>query len=107
VLTTLYDKDVQDLYASGLNLSSLPILKSVATNPQWVQGMPGNYRRYILDWLNDKAKYHAVPATIGRLEFSQAMTPEWEKALNGEVSVEQAAVNMTRAGTAALQQAVR
>jgi ABC-type glycerol-3-phosphate transport system substrate-binding protein len=107
VLTTLFDKDVQDLYASGLNLSSLPILKSVATSQPWVQGMPSNYKKYSLDWLNDKNKWHAVPATIGRVEFSQAMTPEYEKALNGEVSVEQAVVNMTRAGSAALQQAVR
>jgi hypothetical protein len=79
----------------------------VATSPQWVQAMPSNYKRYTLDWLNDKSKYHAVAATIGRLEFSQAMAPEFEKALNGEVSVEQAAVNMTRAGSAALQQAAR
>jgi ABC-type glycerol-3-phosphate transport system substrate-binding protein len=107
VLVSLFDKEVQDLYASGLNLGSLPILKSVATGPQWVQGMPANYKRYTLDWLADKNKYHAVAATIGRLEFSQAVTPEFERALNGEVSVEQASVNMTRAGSAALQQAVR
>ena len=39
-LLTLFDKDVQDVYASGLNLSSLPILKTVASGSQWVQGLP-------------------------------------------------------------------
>jgi ABC-type glycerol-3-phosphate transport system substrate-binding protein len=107
VLLSLFDKEVQDLYASGLNLSSLPILKSVATGPQWVQGMPGNYKRYTLDWLNDKSKTLASPATIGRAEFGAAVAAELNKALAGEVSVEQAAANMTRAGTAALQQAAR
>jgi ABC-type glycerol-3-phosphate transport system substrate-binding protein len=106
-LLTLFDKEVQDVYATGLNLSSLPILKTVASSPQWVQGLPSNYKKYSLDWLADQDKWKAAPATIGRVEFSNAMQPEYEKALNGDASVEQATINMSRAGSVALQQAVR
>ena len=103
VLVELFHKEPQELYTSGLALSSLPILKSVATAPQALQQMPPSYK-YALDSIPNGRAYDQV---IGFKDFEKAFGPEFAKALNGEVTVEQAAANMTRAGNAALQQAAR
>ena len=44
---------------------------------------------------------------VGFLDFHNAFGPEFTRAMNSQVSVEQAAVNMTRASDAALAQAAR
>ncbi|HEX2035760.1 MAG TPA: hypothetical protein VHS99_16405 [Chloroflexota bacterium] len=104
VLVELYDKEIQELYISGLNLSSLPILKSVATSPKALEQLPPGYKTFALDSIASSKNYDKV---IGFSDFHSAVGREFTNALNGEVTVEQAAVNMTRAGDAALQQAAR
>ncbi|MGH2368368.1 MAG: hypothetical protein ACRDI2_09215, partial [Chloroflexota bacterium] len=103
VLVELYNKEVQDLYSSGLSLGSFPILKSVAAQAGKMSGMPSNFA-LALDAIPSGKNFDKV---VGFLDFHRAFGPEFAKALNGEVSVEQAAVNMTVASDAALQQAAR
>jgi multiple sugar transport system substrate-binding protein len=103
VLTELFHKDIQNLYISGLDLSSLPILKSVATSPQALQQLPSSHK-YALDNIPGGRAYDQV---IGFKDFQNAFVPEFRKALDGEVSLEQAVANMQRASDAALQQAAR
>ncbi|MGH2353896.1 MAG: hypothetical protein ACRDJN_20005 [Chloroflexota bacterium] len=104
VLVELYYKEIQDLYISGLSLSSLPILKSVATSPRALEQLPAGYRTNALDTIANSKNYDKV---VGFSDFHRATGEEFTKALNGEVTVEQAAVNTTRAADAALQQAAR
>ena len=44
---------------------------------------------------------------IGFLDFHRAWIPEWTKAMNGTVKVDQAVADMTRLSNAALAQAAR
>jgi multiple sugar transport system substrate-binding protein len=103
VLLELYDKEIQELYISGLSVGSLPILKSVAARAGSMEGMPRNFK-IALDVIPTGQNFEKV---IGFLDFHRAWRPEFWKALDGEVSVEQAVINMTRASDAALQQAAR
>jgi multiple sugar transport system substrate-binding protein len=102
VLVEFFDKEIQDMYLSGLNLSSLPILKSVAARASTMPGMPN--MKLALDAIPNGQNFDKV---IGFLDFHYAFGPEFNKAVNGEVTVEQAAINMTRASDAALAQAAR
>lgn len=102
-LVTFFDKSVQDLYASGLNVNSIPILKSVATGMVGKPGIPASFK-IALDTLPSAQTYEKVP---GFLDFQRAWRPEWDNVLNGEATLEQATVNMTRLGQAALDQAAR
>jgi ABC-type glycerol-3-phosphate transport system substrate-binding protein len=103
VLTELYNKEVQDLYISGLNLSSLPILKATAARAGEQSGMPKQFK-IALDVIPTGRNFENV---VGFLDFHRAWLAEFWKAVNGEVTVEQGISNMIRAGDAALQQAAR
>jgi ABC-type glycerol-3-phosphate transport system substrate-binding protein len=103
VLLELYDKEIQDLYLSGLNVSSLPILKATAARAGEQPGMPKQFK-IALDVIPNGQNFEKV---VGFLDFHSAWRPEFWKAVDGEVTVEQAVVNMTRASDAALQQAAR
>jgi ABC-type glycerol-3-phosphate transport system substrate-binding protein len=102
VLIEFFDKEVQDLYLSGLNVGSLPILKSAAARVSQMPGMPDMSLA-----LGAVATGQNFDKVVGFLDFHRALGAEVIKAYNGEASVEQAAVNMTRASDAALQQAAR
>jgi multiple sugar transport system substrate-binding protein len=102
VLTELFDKDVQEMYVSGLNLSSLPILKTTAARASTMPGMPN--MKLALDAIPSGQNFDKV---VGFLDFHNAFGPEFTRAMNSQVSVEQAAVNMTRVSDAALAQAAR
>ena len=103
VLTAFFDPEIQDLYNSGLQLSSLAPLKATAAKAGTLPGMPKNYK-LALDVIPQGQNFDKV---VGFLDFHRAFAPEFEKALNGEVTLEQAASNMTRASDAALAQAAR
>ena len=103
VLTALYDKEIQDLYLSGLAVSSLPPLKEAAARAGSLPGMPKNYK-VALDSIPIGQNYDKV---IGFQDWHSATWGEWNKVLNSEISVDQAAVNMARLGDAALSQAAR
>jgi multiple sugar transport system substrate-binding protein len=103
VLIELFHPEVQELYISGLNVSSLPILKSVATKAGTQPGMPKNFK-LALDVIPTGQNFEKV---VGFLDFHRAWRPEFYQAVDGAVAVEQAVVNMTRASDAALQQAAR
>jgi multiple sugar transport system substrate-binding protein len=102
VLLEFFDKEVQELYISGLNVGSLPILKSVAARASSVPGMPN--MKQALDAIPSGQNFDKV---VGFLDFHYAFGPELTKAMDAQVSVEQAAVNMTRVSNAALAQAAR
>ncbi|HEX2034337.1 MAG TPA: extracellular solute-binding protein [Chloroflexota bacterium] len=102
VLLEFFDKEIQELYLSGLSVGSLPILKSVAARASSMPGMPN--MKLALDAIPNGQNFDKV---VGFLDFHSAFGPEFTKALDAEVSVEQAAVNMTRVSDAALLQAAR
>jgi ABC-type glycerol-3-phosphate transport system substrate-binding protein len=103
VLTELFHPEIQELYNSGLNLGSLPALKSVAAKTGEMPGMPKNFKS-VLDAIPTGRNFEKV---IGFLDFHRAWIPEFQKALNGLATVEQAVADMTRASNAALAQAAR
>lgn len=103
VLLELYHPEIQELYLT-LNVSSLPILKSVATSPRALQNLPPSMK-YALDSITTGSKNY--DKVVGFLDFHRAFGPEFAKALNNEVSVKEAAANMTRASDEALKKAVR
>ena len=103
VLIELFHPEIQDLYNSGLNVGSLPALKSVAAKTGDMPGMPKNFK-CVLDAIPTGQNFEKI---IGFLDFHRAWIPEFQKALNGQETVEQAVVNMTRASNAALAQAAR
>jgi ABC-type glycerol-3-phosphate transport system substrate-binding protein len=103
VLTELFHPEIQELYNSGLNLGSLPALKSVAAKTGQMPGMPKNFSS-VLDAIPTGRNFEKI---IGFLDFHRAWIPEWTKAMNGTQTVEQAVVNMTRVSNAALAQAAR
>jgi hypothetical protein len=65
--------------------------------------MPRNYN-LALDVIPQGQNFDKV---VGFVDFARAFAPEFAKGLDGEVTLEQAAVNMTRASDAALAQAAR
>ena len=65
--------------------------------------MPRNYK-LILDAIPIGRGFDRI---IGFLQMHGAIGPEFARALNEEVSLEQAAVNMTRAADAAIREAPR
>ena len=103
VLIELFHPEVQELYNSGLNLGSLPALKSTAAKTGEMPGMPKNFKT-VLDAISTGQNFEKI---IGFLDFHRAWVPEFQKALNGQVTVEQAVANMTQASNAALAQAAR
>ena len=106
VLLEFFARDIQELFIGGYSVSSLPTVKSIAESPKSLQQLPPNFKKYVLDVLGTS---RPLPdgKTVGQLQFSNAFHAEFVKALNEEVSVEQAAINMTRAGEAALATAAR
>jgi ABC-type glycerol-3-phosphate transport system substrate-binding protein len=102
VLIELFHPEIQQLYISGLNVSSLPTLKSVAANASKQPGMPD--MKVALDAITNGQNFDKV---IGFLDFHNAFGPKYTEAVNGDVSVEQAALNMRVASDAALAQAAR
>jgi ABC-type glycerol-3-phosphate transport system substrate-binding protein len=103
VLIELFHPEVQELYNSGLNLGSLPALKSVAAKTGEMPGMPKNFK-LVLDAIPSGRNFEKV---VGFLDFHRAWIPEFQKAMNGLATVEQAVVDMTRVSNAALAQAAR
>lgn len=103
VLLELFNPEIQDMYNSGLNLGSLPALKSVAAKTGTMPGMPKNFNS-VLDAIPTGQNFEKI---IGFLDFHRAWVPEFQKALNGVATVEQAVSDMTRASNAALAQAAR
>ena len=103
VLTAFFDIEIQDLYNSGLQVNSLAPLKATAAKAAGLPGMPRNYK-LALDVIPQGQNLDKV---VGFLDFHRAFGPEFAKALNGEVTLEQAAINMTRASDAALARAAR
>jgi ABC-type glycerol-3-phosphate transport system substrate-binding protein len=103
VLVELFHPEIQELYNSGLQLGSLPALKSVAAKAAQMPGMPKNFQ-LALDAIPTGRNFEKI---IGFLDFHRAWIPEWTKAMNGTETVEQAVVNMTRVSNAALAQAAR
>ena len=65
--------------------------------------MPKNFKS-VLDAIPTGRNFEKV---IGFLDFHRAWIPEFQKALNGLATVEQAVADMTRASNAALAQAAR
>jgi ABC-type glycerol-3-phosphate transport system substrate-binding protein len=106
VLAELFHPDIQNLYLSGLQVSSLPVVKAIAESQRSLSDLPSNMKRYTMDAIAT-ARTISDGKTIGLLAFHNVFNQEYNRALNGEVSLEQAAVNMTRAGTAELAQAAR
>lgn len=102
VLIELFNPEIQNLYISGLNVSSLPTLKSVAANASKMPGMPD--MKVAIDAIAVGQNFDKV---IGFLDFHNAFGPKYTDAFNGDVSVEQAAINMRIASDAALNQAAR
>ena len=102
-LTAFYDKPVQDLYVGGLLVNSIPPLKSVANALLSSKDVPASYK-VVLETLPNAVTYEKVP---GFLDFQRAWRPEWDALLNGEATMEQATINMTRKGQAAIDQAAR
>jgi hypothetical protein len=74
----------------------------VAARASSVPGMPN--MKLALDAIPTGQNFDKV---VGFLDFHYAFGPELTKAMDGQVSVEQAAVNMTRVSNAALAQAAR
>ena len=70
---------------SGYNLSSLPPLKSAAAKGATLPGMPRNYK-LILDAIPIGRGFDRI---IGFLQMHGAIGPEFARALNEEVSLEQ------------------
>lgn len=103
VLTELFHDDIQNMYVSGLNVSSLPITKHIAAKASTMAGMPASFK-IALDVIPTGRNFDKVP---GFLDFHNAFGPEFSKAANGQITVEQAAVNMVRLSDAALTQAAR
>ena len=103
VLLELYHPEVQELYISGLNVRSLPVLKATAQKAAAMPAMPKNFK-IALDVIPTGQNFEKI---IGFLDFHRAWRPEFLKAVDGEVSVDQAVANMVRASDAALQQAAR
>ena len=102
VLIELFNPEIQRMYLSGLNVSSLPTLKSVAADASKQAGMPD--MKLVLDSITTGQNFDKVP---GFLDFHNAFGPKFTEAVNGDVSIEQAALNMRVASDAALQQAAR
>jgi ABC-type glycerol-3-phosphate transport system substrate-binding protein len=102
----LFHPDIQQLYISGLGVSSLPVVKAVAESAKSLQDLPANMKRYTLDMIAT-ARTIQDGKTVGLLAVHGEFNKEYNRALDGEVTLEQAAVNMTRASTAALTQAAR
>ena len=102
VLIELFSPVIQQLYLSGLNVSSLPTLKSVAAKASTQPGMPD-----MTVALNAIANGQNFDKVVGFLDFHNAFGPKYTEAANGDVSVEQAALNMRVASDAALTQAAR
>lgn len=101
-LLEFFQNDIQQLYISGLSVSSLPVVKAVAESARSLQDLPSNMKRYTLDMIAT-ARTIQDGKTAGLLEAHYEFNREYNLALNGEVTLEQAAVNMTRATTAALR----
>ena len=66
-------------------------------------GIPRNYK-IALEGIETGHQFDIIP---GYLNMHAAIGPEFAKAVNGEVTIEQAAVNMKRASDEALQKAAR
>jgi ABC-type glycerol-3-phosphate transport system substrate-binding protein len=81
-LTSYYDKEVQELYVSGLGVNSLPIVKSVAQSLTTLPNVPASMK-IVLETANEMKTYEPVP---GFLDFQRAWSAEWVKYLNGEQS---------------------
>jgi ABC-type glycerol-3-phosphate transport system substrate-binding protein len=102
VLIELFSPEIQEMYISGLSVSSLPTLKSVAANASKMPGMPD--MKVAIDAITNGQNFDKV---VGFLDFHNAFGPKYTEAFNGDVSVEQAAINMRTASDAALNQAAR
>src|SRR6266542_3379579 len=102
VLIELFSSEIQQLYISGLNVSSLPTLKSVAANASKQPGMPD--MKVALDAIANGQNFDKV---VGFLDFHNAFGPKYTEAVNGDVSIEQAALNMRVVSDATLNQAAR
>jgi hypothetical protein len=102
-LTAFFDPPVQDLYVGGLAVNSIPPLKSTAQRLLTSTDVPASYR-IVLETLPHAVTYEKVP---GFLDFQRAWRPEWDAVLNREATLEQATLNMSRKGQAALDQAAR
>jgi ABC-type glycerol-3-phosphate transport system substrate-binding protein len=105
-LLEIFSKPIQDLYVSGLDVSTLPTLKATAESPANLEKFPPNMKRYTLDAVAG-ARTLADGTIIGLLDAYEAARADYQALLNGEVSLEQAAVNMPRASNAALAAAAR
>ena len=79
VLVELFHPEIQDLYNSGLNVGSLPALKSVAAKTGQMPGMPRNFNS-ALDAIPTGRNFEKV---VGFLDFHRAWIPEFKKAMNG------------------------
>ena len=87
-------------------MGSLPVVKAVAESARSLQDLPSNMKRYTLDMIATARTIQDGKA-IGLLAVHNEFNKEYNLALDGQVTLEQAAVNMTRASTAALEQAAR
>ena len=74
----------------------------MAANASKQPGMPD--MKVALDAIGNGQNFDKV---VGFLDFHNAFGPKFTEAVNGDVSVEQAALNMRVVSDAALQQAAR
>jgi ABC-type glycerol-3-phosphate transport system substrate-binding protein len=102
VLIEFFSTQIQEMYISGLNVSTLSPLKTVTAKASSMPGMPD--MKLALDAIPTGQNFDKVP---GFLDFHNAFGPEFTRAVNGEDSVEQVAINMTRLSDAALNNAAR
>jgi ABC-type glycerol-3-phosphate transport system substrate-binding protein len=104
VLVELFDKEIQQLYIDGsLDPGSSPILKSVATSPEALKPPPQN-ARVVIDQIPTGRNYDKI---IGFRDMHQAITAEYNKAIDGLLSASDAAESMKQMGDAALANAAR
>jgi ABC-type glycerol-3-phosphate transport system substrate-binding protein len=104
VLVELFDKEIQQQYIDGsLDPGSSPILKSVATSPEALKPPPQN-ARVVIDQIPTGRNYDKI---VGFRDMHQAITTEFNKAIDGLVSASEAAENMKQMADAALANAAR
>jgi multiple sugar transport system substrate-binding protein len=104
VLVELFDKEIQQQYIDGsLDPGSSPILKSVATSPEALKPPPQN-ARVVIDQIPTGRNYDKI---VGFRDMHQAITTEFNKAIDGLVSASEAADSMKQMADAALANAAR
>ncbi len=97
----LLDPDVQEQYL--IQGTGMPALKKMAYDPRFIEGPPDSLVLQPEIWQFGET----YDRFAGGIDMLNAWDPHLKKAWNGEISPNEAAIQMTRDGTAAIQRVRR